>query len=168
MSSAHLAQKREFRISPEFDPGKGRITLITLVKKLVAIDADCVARMQTLDQLGKDHKVDFLDLGFFAGRLVSTLLKDGASSGRILVLGKFHFPPDTVNPEQGSFEVSKCRTGWTNQSMNHLFKTIHLWYLWNLENKEKVCFTAAEKTAFFDYFVGINRLPVLYKAKDTS
>ena len=60
--------------------------------------------------------------------------------------------------------MTEDRTGWKNQTMNHLFKTILLWYLWVLENKEQVTLTATQKAAFFDYFLGIDRLPVMFEA----
>ena len=162
---AHQTLKAEFRINPHFNAGESRDSVIMLVKKLIAGDKECVARMKKLEQLGEDHGVDFFRDGIFAGGLVSTLLEEGADlKDKMLGLGMFHFPPDTVNPKQGSLEVTEDRTGWKNQTMNHLFKTILLWYLWVLENKEQVTLTAAEKAAFFDYFLGINRLPAMFEA----
>ena len=162
---AHQTLKAEFRINPHFNAGESRDSVIMLVKKLIAGDKECVARMKKLEQLGEDHGVDFFRDGIFAGGLVSTLLEEGADlKDKMLGLGMFHFPPDTVNPKQGSLEVSEDRKGWKNQTMNHLFKTILLWYLWVLENKEQVTLTAAEKAAFFDYFLGIDRLPAMFEA----
>ena len=172
----YIDKRKSFRVDLKFDPAKARNDFIEIIKTFLALHPKCDEveeahrALRALEESGRRYGVDFLKAGFFVGPNVPHIfhqLLHGSESEKALLLSVisfWNFPPDTVDRAQGSLKVSESRASFSNRSINHLLKIIYSWYLWCLENKSGVQLTDAQKSAFFQCFMGIDRLPVYLPA----